>query len=87
MPLGPKNSTAESRGSSPELHCAPTDGSRDALLREGVSSESNVRVTGNTVIDALLHTVTKERANDAAWREKYPDGVPRQPGSDHRTST
>ncbi|MEL6110040.1 MAG: UDP-N-acetylglucosamine 2-epimerase (non-hydrolyzing), partial [Planctomycetota bacterium] len=54
-----------------ELHCAPTDRSRDALLREAVPAHK-VRVTGNTVIDALLHTVRKERANDASWREKYP---------------
>ena len=54
-----------------ELHCAPTQRSADALLREHVSEES-IRVTGNTVIDALLHTVDKERSDDAKWREKYP---------------
>jgi UDP-N-acetylglucosamine 2-epimerase (non-hydrolysing) len=35
------------------LHFAPTDGSRQNLLREGVAAAS-VHVTGNTVIDALL---------------------------------
>ncbi|TWT49696.1 UDP-N-acetylglucosamine 2-epimerase [Rubripirellula amarantea] len=54
-----------------ELHCAPTERSADALRREGVP-ESQIRVTGNTVIDALLHTVAKERSDDAALREKYP---------------
>ena len=36
-----------------DLHFAPTDRAREALLREGVVS-SSVHVTGNTVIDALL---------------------------------
>lgn len=36
-----------------ELHLAPTSGSRDNLLREGVDPRSVV-VTGNTVIDAFL---------------------------------
>lgn len=54
-----------------QLHCAPTSRSRDALLAEGVPSE-NVRVCGNTVIDALMHSVEKERADDARWRKKYP---------------
>lgn len=37
-------------------HYAPTERARLALLAEGYTEES-VRVTGNTVIDALLHTV------------------------------
>ncbi|MCC9603597.1 UDP-N-acetylglucosamine 2-epimerase (non-hydrolyzing) [Stieleria sp. JC731] len=53
------------------LHCAPTDRSRQALLAEGVPSD-NIRVTGNTVIDALMLAVAKERADDQRWREKYP---------------
>lgn len=40
------------------VHFAPTDASRDNLLREGVSP-SSVHVTGNTVIDALLSVVEK----------------------------
>ncbi len=35
------------------LHFAPTDQSRDNLLREGIAPDS-ITVTGNTVIDALL---------------------------------
>lgn len=54
-----------------ELHCAPTNRSADALRREGVP-EHQIRITGNTVIDALLHTVAKERSDDAALRTKYP---------------
>jgi UDP-N-acetylglucosamine 2-epimerase (non-hydrolysing) len=34
------------------LHFPPTEGARDALLREGFA-QSNIHVTGNTVIDAL----------------------------------
>lgn len=36
-----------------DLLFAPTQGARDNLLREGVA-DSTIRVTGNTVIDALL---------------------------------
>lgn len=39
-----------------ELHFAPTDAARANLLREGVPA-SDVLVTGNTVIDALLAAV------------------------------
>lgn len=35
-----------------DLHFAPTDRARQNLLREGIAEES-IRVTGNTVIDAL----------------------------------
>lgn len=40
-------------------HFAPTEGSRQNLLQEGVH-DSNIFVTGNTVIDALLMTASKE---------------------------
>jgi UDP-N-acetylglucosamine 2-epimerase (non-hydrolysing) len=39
-----------------DYHFAPTAGSRDNLLGEGISTE-NIFVTGNTVIDALIKTV------------------------------
>ncbi|MCI0667794.1 MAG: UDP-N-acetylglucosamine 2-epimerase (non-hydrolyzing) [Methylococcaceae bacterium] len=39
-------------------HFAPTETSRQNLLREGVA-ESAINVTGNTVIDALLMTASK----------------------------
>ncbi|WP_417746807.1 non-hydrolyzing UDP-N-acetylglucosamine 2-epimerase [Rosistilla oblonga] len=52
------------------LHCAPTQGSANNLLREGVAPDS-VHVTGNTVIDALMWTVERERKNDSKWRDKY----------------
>ncbi|MGV6952931.1 non-hydrolyzing UDP-N-acetylglucosamine 2-epimerase [Pseudomonas chlororaphis] len=40
-------------------HFAPTEGSRQNLLREGISAD-DVIMTGNTVIDALLMTASKE---------------------------
>lgn len=45
-----------------DLHFAPTQSSADNLLREGVPA-TRVFVTGNTVIDALLHTVREVKAN------------------------
>ncbi|QFG69755.1 non-hydrolyzing UDP-N-acetylglucosamine 2-epimerase [Ornithinimicrobium pratense] len=41
------------------LHLAPTPTSKANLLREAVA-ESTIAVTGNTVIDALLHTVDRQ---------------------------
>ncbi|MDN5725812.1 MAG: UDP-N-acetylglucosamine 2-epimerase (non-hydrolyzing) [Propionibacteriales bacterium] len=38
------------------LHLPPTPSARDSLLAEGVPAE-RIKVTGNTVIDALLHVV------------------------------
>ena len=40
-------------------HFAPTEGSRQNLLREGIPDE-DIIVTGNTVIDALLIAASKE---------------------------
>lgn len=40
------------------LHFAPTEVSKQNLLREGISSDK-IYVTGNTVIDALLETAQK----------------------------
>ncbi|HKC49676.1 MAG TPA: UDP-N-acetylglucosamine 2-epimerase (non-hydrolyzing) [Myxococcota bacterium] len=56
------------------LHFAPTDSAREALLREGVP-EAQIAVTGNTVIDALLLEIARQRessvqrAIDAALRD------------------
>ena len=55
------------------LHCAPTTTSEANLLSEGIPQQY-VHVTGNTVIDALLETVKKERANNDQWEDKY-DGL------------
>lgn len=37
-----------------DFHFAPTEKAKNELLKEGVQSEK-IRVTGNTVVDALLH--------------------------------
>lgn len=55
-----------------DLHFAPTDASRDNLLREGVS-ERSIMVTGNTVIDALLDVA----ARDYDWHHSELRYVPR----------
>lgn len=52
------------------LHCAPTQRAADNLLREGIAPDT-VRVTGNTVIDALQATLARERARGDHWRDKY----------------
>jgi len=50
-------------------HFAPTDGSRQNLLKDGVSDESIV-VTGNTVIDALFMAAERELSIGIALDEK-----------------
>ena len=50
-----------------DLHFAPTDSSRDNLLREGKAADS-VFVTGNTVIDALLYIVERLEQDPALAR-------------------
>jgi UDP-N-acetylglucosamine 2-epimerase (non-hydrolysing) len=49
----PEEANRKLTGGIANYHFAPTQGSKDNLLREGIS-ESNITVTGNTVIDALL---------------------------------
>lgn len=52
------------------LHCAPTRRAADQLLAEGVPAE-RIRVTGNTVVDALCWTLERERAGGDRWRRKH----------------
>ena len=52
----PEEMNRKLTGSLADLHFAPTNTSRKNLLAENVKSE-NIFVTGNTVIDALYHTV------------------------------
>jgi UDP-N-acetylglucosamine 2-epimerase (non-hydrolysing) len=52
-------------------HFAPTEGSRQNLLKENVADE-NIIVTGNTVIDALLMVRDKVTAYpEDQWREHF----------------
>jgi UDP-N-acetylglucosamine 2-epimerase (non-hydrolysing) len=41
------------------FHFAPTEGARRNLLAEGIS-DAHIHVTGNTVIDALLHVAARD---------------------------
>ena len=52
-------------------HCAPTQQAVDALLAEKIPA-SMIRLTGNTVIDALIYSVEQERKNSVKWEVKYP---------------
>ena len=52
----PEEMNRKLTGSLADLHFAPTKGSKENLLREGIS-ESDIYITGNTVIDAMKHTV------------------------------
>lgn len=62
----PEEANRKLTGALAALHFAPTVRARQNLLREGVSGDSIV-VTGNTVIDALLH-VRERLASDAPLR-------------------
>jgi UDP-N-acetylglucosamine 2-epimerase len=59
----PEEANRKLTGALASLHFAPTEGSRDNLLKEGVRPES-IHVTGNTVIDALL-SVTQRISEDS----------------------
>lgn len=58
----PEEANRKLTGALASLHFAPTQGSRNNLLKEGVNPES-IHVTGNTVIDALL-SVTRRISED-----------------------
>lgn len=61
----PEEMNRKLTGALADLHFAPTKGSKANLLREGVS-ENDIYITGNTVIDAMAHTVKDDYifAND-----------------------
>jgi UDP-N-acetylglucosamine 2-epimerase (non-hydrolysing) len=54
----PEEMNRKLTGALADLHFAPTKGSKDNLLREGVDEDS-IYITGNTVIDAMAYTVEK----------------------------
>jgi UDP-N-acetylglucosamine 2-epimerase (non-hydrolysing) len=70
----PEEANRKLTGALATLHFAPTTRARDNLLEEGVPA-SSIFVTGNTVIDALLH-VRDRLATDAALNEKVRRMVP-----------
>ncbi len=52
----PEEMNRKLTGAIADMHFAPTSGSKDNLLREGIA-EKDIYVTGNTVIDAMEYTV------------------------------
>ena len=60
-----------------DFHFAPTDASRENLLREGIREE-NVAVTGNTVIDALVHIRTRLSEDPGLAQDPIGSGETRQ---------
>lgn len=52
----PEEMNRKLTGSLTDLHFAPTKGSKENLLREGIN-KNDIYITGNTVIDAMKHTV------------------------------
>ena len=52
----PEEMNRKLTGAISDLHFSPTKGAKNNLLREGID-ESSIYITGNTVIDAMLHTV------------------------------
>lgn len=52
----PEEMNRKLTGALSDLHFAPTKGSKNNLLREGINEDS-IKITGNTVIDAMEHTV------------------------------
>lgn len=70
----PEEANRRLTGPLASLHFAPTSRSRDNLLREGTPQEQ-VHVTGNTVIDALLHVANKLESDaslSSAMAERFP---------------
>lgn len=70
----PEEANRKLTGALAALHFAPTQRARKNLLAEGLSDASIV-VTGNTVIDALLH-VRECLASDAALRDEAQGVLP-----------
>lgn len=54
----PEEANRKLAGALTDLHFAPTEGSKQNLLHEGIAEQS-IHVTGNTVIDALLEVAAR----------------------------
>ncbi|WP_375740575.1 non-hydrolyzing UDP-N-acetylglucosamine 2-epimerase [Pseudomonas boanensis] len=64
----PEEANRKLTGALANLHFAPTNTSRDNLLREGLDPKAII-VTGNTVIDALLDVVARLDKDQALYAE------------------
>lgn len=70
----PEEANRKLTGALANLHLAPTELSRNNLLREGIDQET-VHVTGNTVIDALLWVKSKLQSDQGlsqSLRDRFP---------------
>lgn len=71
----PEEMNRKLTGAIADLHFAPTEKSKNNLLREGVN-EKNIFITGNTAIDAMKHTVedsynfSNETLNDLDYKNR-----------------
>lgn len=71
----PEEMNRKLTGAIADLHFAPTAGAKENLLREGIK-ESDIYVTGNTVIDAMNYTVednydfTNKELNEIDYKSK-----------------
>ncbi|WP_010235858.1 non-hydrolyzing UDP-N-acetylglucosamine 2-epimerase [Clostridium arbusti] len=71
----PEEMNRKLTGAMADLHFAPTNGSRNNLLKEGIKEE-NIYITGNTVIDAMEYTVednynfNNEELNNLDYKNK-----------------
>ncbi|SAI67143.1 UDP-N-acetylglucosamine 2-epimerase [Bordetella ansorpii] len=70
----PEEANRKLTGALARLHFAPTDTSRQNLLREGIA-DTDVAVTGNTVIDALIW-VKQKLDTDTALRDRLATQFP-----------
>ena len=55
----PEEMNRKLTGALADLHFAPTESSKRNLLREGID-EKIIKITGNTVIDAMEHTIEED---------------------------
>jgi UDP-N-acetylglucosamine 2-epimerase (non-hydrolysing) len=65
----PEEANRKLTGALAAVHFAPTETSRQNLLKEGVA-EASIHVTGNTVIDALLDVVSRV-SNTASLQQAF----------------
>ncbi len=65
----PEEANRKLTGCMTDLHFAPTASARENLRREGVADE-RIEVTGNTVIDALLH-IHARLAEDESAQQRF----------------
>ncbi|WP_326979558.1 non-hydrolyzing UDP-N-acetylglucosamine 2-epimerase [Catenovulum agarivorans] len=75
----PEEANRKLTGALTKFHFAPTQTSKDNLVKENYS-ENNIFITGNTVIDALL-LVKKQIENDAQLSDKLASQFPMLDGS------